>query len=352
MLFIQYCPCVLARSNVPNDPDVFFILVTGNTGDTNADGTFAIRKLANNDPSCPAGSRGVVIYLAVRNLDYETITQYKLILQVVYVLLAAAVITGSFVGSEPTRIIKHESRLHPQNTQNARVDEQVLVAIEDVNDIPPLLQPFDGAITENSPPILITTIKAIDKDASPQFRNLVYSFDEADVNPDVKTKFSLSPNGQLRTLMPLDREDKNKYMIPVHVTDGVEPCVLWGPKGLQAHGFESCPRSVCRLGFLTRGNGVLADHNRTSMYWITVQDINDVPPQFDENLGVYEVEVPEDKAVGKNTGIVLKVIDPDVGEFTYCMLSLFSYSFIDPCVIELRLISRIRSCGEFSVLCM
>ncbi|MPC28104.1 hypothetical protein E2C01_021299 [Portunus trituberculatus] len=32
----------------------------------------------------------------------------------------------------------------------------------------------------------------------------------------------------------------------------------WGPRGLQAHGFESCPRSECRLGFLTRGNGFLA----------------------------------------------------------------------------------------------
>ncbi|MPC10493.1 hypothetical protein E2C01_003130 [Portunus trituberculatus] len=38
----------------------------------------------------------------------------------------------------------------------------------------------------------------------------------------------------------------------------VEPCVLWGPRSLQVHGFESCPRSECRLGFLTRGNGFLA----------------------------------------------------------------------------------------------
>ncbi|MPC39446.1 hypothetical protein E2C01_032984 [Portunus trituberculatus] len=37
----------------------------------------------------------------------------------------------------------------------------------------------------------------------------------------------------------------------------VEPCVLWGPSGLQAHGFESCPHSECKLGFLTRGNGFL-----------------------------------------------------------------------------------------------
>ncbi|MPC95598.1 hypothetical protein E2C01_090816 [Portunus trituberculatus] len=32
---------------------------------------------------------------------------------------------------------------------------------------------------------------------------------------------------------------------------------LRGPRDLQAHGFESCPRSECRLGFLTRGNGYL-----------------------------------------------------------------------------------------------
>ncbi|MPC77522.1 hypothetical protein E2C01_071979 [Portunus trituberculatus] len=38
----------------------------------------------------------------------------------------------------------------------------------------------------------------------------------------------------------------------------MEPCVLWDPRGLQAHGFESCPRSECRFGFLTKGNGFLA----------------------------------------------------------------------------------------------
>ncbi|MPD01503.1 hypothetical protein E2C01_097035 [Portunus trituberculatus] len=39
----------------------------------------------------------------------------------------------------------------------------------------------------------------------------------------------------------------------------VEPCVLWGPRGLQAHGFKSCPRSECRLAFLTRGKDFLAE---------------------------------------------------------------------------------------------
>ncbi|MPC88011.1 hypothetical protein E2C01_082900 [Portunus trituberculatus] len=40
--------------------------------------------------------------------------------------------------------------------------------------------------------------------------------------------------------------------------DTVQPCALWGLRGLQAHGFKSCPRSEYRLGFLTWGNGFQA----------------------------------------------------------------------------------------------
>ncbi|MPC15719.1 hypothetical protein E2C01_008519 [Portunus trituberculatus] len=29
---------------------------------------------------------------------------------------------------------------------------------------------------------------------------------------------------------------------PRHRRGTMEPCVLWGPRGLQAHGFKSCPR--------------------------------------------------------------------------------------------------------------
>ncbi|MPC87930.1 hypothetical protein E2C01_082812 [Portunus trituberculatus] len=31
-------------------------------------------------------------------------------------------------------------------------------------------------------------------------------------------------------------------------------------RGLQAQGFESCPRFECRVGFLTRGKGFLAGY--------------------------------------------------------------------------------------------
>ncbi|MPC69444.1 hypothetical protein E2C01_063669 [Portunus trituberculatus] len=62
--------------------------------------------------------------------------------------------------------------------------------------------------------------------------------------------------------LPLKEETLHSLLAPVKEKRGprgaVEPCVLWDPRGLQAHGFKSCPRSECRLGFLTRDKGFLA----------------------------------------------------------------------------------------------
>lgn len=55
-------------------------------------------------------------------------------------------------------------------------------------------------------------------------------------------------------------------------------------------------------------------HSRVTIYWITVQDVNDVPPVFDRSLGVYEVQLPESREVGKPTGIRLAVDDADEGK--------------------------------------
>ncbi|XP_042222994.1 neural-cadherin-like isoform X2 [Homarus americanus] len=235
---------VCAKSNIPNNENVYFTLLNGNTKDTNEDGTFAIRFLTESERMCPGGSKGVAIYLAMRSLDYESITAYKLILQIV-------------------------------NDQNARQDVQIVVDIVDVNDNAPLLQPFDGAIVENSPKSLITTIKAIDKDITPAYRELEYAFDPT-ATDDVKRKFELNSNGQLWTTQELDREEVNRYRIPIQVTDGKQ------------------------------------GHKRMTIYWIMVLDINDVPPRFDKAKGVYSVQVPESKVPGKNTGINLVVIDPDI----------------------------------------
>ncbi|MPC66778.1 hypothetical protein E2C01_060931 [Portunus trituberculatus] len=42
--------------------------------------------------------------------------------------------------------------------------------------------------------------------------------------------------------------------------------MLSGPRGHQAHEFESCPRSECRLGFLTLGNGFPSDRRYPKKY--------------------------------------------------------------------------------------
>ncbi|XP_063591912.1 neural-cadherin-like, partial [Penaeus indicus] len=235
---------VCATSNIPRSPNVYFTLLNGNTRDTNDDGSFDVRPMEDGDTRCPPDTKGASIYVALRNLDYEAIRSYKLILQLV-------------------------------NDENSRTDEQILVQINDVNDNPPLLQPFDGAVVENAEPVLITTIQAVDKDASEQYRNLVFTFDEEAVTQDVRDKFRLRTNGELSTLMKLDRENASQYRVPVMVTDG-EP-----------------------------------SHVRRRTYWITVQDVNDEPPRFNAS-SVLEVELPERTDVGKDTGIKLVVLDPDV----------------------------------------
>ncbi|XP_037787691.1 protocadherin beta-10-like [Penaeus monodon] len=206
------------------------------------------RRLPDSSSAC-TDSSGVSIFVATRNLDYETVESYNLLLQVV-------------------------------NDQNARVDKQLLVDIVDVNDNAPLLQLFDGSLVENAERALITTIKAVDKDTSPQFRQLIYKFD-ATATEDVRDKFELKPNGELWTTKPLDREEVKQYRVPIQVTDGVP------------------------------------EHERMTTYWITVQDLNDVAPAFAPS-GVFEVELPENRELGKPTGIRLPVHDPDiVNNITY-----------------------------------
>lgn len=79
----------------------------------------------------------------------------------------------------------------------------------------------------------------------------------------------------------------------------------------------------------------LLEHERMTIYWITVQDLNDVAPMFDRKLGVYEVQLPENREVGKPTGIRLVVDDPDISEYhenamgCSALKGLFSSSFKD-----------------------
>ncbi|KAK8380707.1 hypothetical protein O3P69_007967 [Scylla paramamosain] len=118
-----------------------------------------------------------------------------------------------------------------------------------------------------------------------QEKKLRYSFD-ATAPHDVVSKFALKSNGELWSTRPLDREEESQYRVPIQVTDGV------------------------------------SGHSRVTTYWVTVQDLNDVPPVFDRSMGVYEVQLPENREVGKPTGIRLAVDDADeVNEFTFDIIS-------------------------------
>ncbi|XP_068232166.1 DE-cadherin-like [Palaemon carinicauda] len=241
-----------ARSNLADSSLVYFTLLNVNTPDTNSDGTFAIRRQEHSG-ECH-DSTGVTVFVASRNLDFETIQEYTLTIQLI-------------------------------NDHNARSEKKIQVSILDVNDNAPLLQPFDGAVMENIDSMLITTIKAHDKDVSPQFRQLRYSFDTM-ASGDVRKKFALKSNGELWTTEPLDREEFKQYRIPIKVTDGVPA------------------------------------HERMTIYWITVQDLNDVPPVFDYLNGIYEVALPENREVGKSTGIKLAINDSDV-------VNLFEFEIVE-----------------------
>ncbi|CAL4155317.1 unnamed protein product, partial [Meganyctiphanes norvegica] len=166
-------------------------------------------------------------------------------------------------------------------------DYQVSVDIIDVNDNTPQLQPpFSASVGENTPAeTLITTIKAVDRDVSKEYKRVEYRIDWTN-DADIREKFHLDEiTGELKTLKELDREEKPRYRIPIVATDGVH---------------ETTPVS----------------------YWISVSDINDEPPTFDLEKGIYSMLLPETTDIGKNTGIKLVVKDPDmVNEFSYQIIS-------------------------------
>ncbi|CAL4082232.1 unnamed protein product, partial [Meganyctiphanes norvegica] len=180
---------ICARSNAL-EPDVDMYIIPGNTKESNGDGTFSIKP----GGQCGDGGEGRmgIIYVSTNNLDYETVTQYKLIVQIV-------------------------------NLQNSREDYQVQVDVLDVNDNPPLLQaPFSASVGENSDQqTLVTTIRATDKDVSEEFGRITYRMGKF-ATDDVKNKFRLNgESGELWTMQSLDREEIKQYRIPIVASDGV-----------------------------------------------------------------------------------------------------------------------------------
>ncbi|MPC80932.1 hypothetical protein E2C01_075530 [Portunus trituberculatus] len=66
-----------------------------------------------------------------------------------------------------------------------------------------------------------------------------------------------------------------------------------GSEGLQAHGFESCPRSECRLGILTRGNGFLAAPEEWLAFIMTLETVATATADEEIAVSVTLILAPE-----------------------------------------------------------
>ncbi|XP_063269939.1 protocadherin gamma-B5-like [Prinia subflava] len=152
---------------------------------------------------------------------------------------------------------------------------QIRINVTDANDNPPVFTKnvYEARVAENLPVgSLVLRVRATDADAGTNGR-VSYSF--GNVPDDVPSLFAVdSENGEVRTLGPLDFEEKSKYIFGLEARDG---------GGLVSH---------CKVQ-------------------LDVTDENDNAPEI--TILSLSSPVPEDAPVGTVVA-VLNVNDPDSGE--------------------------------------
>ncbi|EDV36495.1 uncharacterized protein Dana_GF12987 [Drosophila ananassae] len=163
-----------AVSNMPENPEVIFELITGRTEQTNGKNTFVFDQIGNE----------VTISLG-KHLDYEAITDYTLTMSV-------------------------------RNTHELAAEHQIKIKVEDVNDnIPYFTEVKSGTILENEPagtPVM--QVRAFDMDGTPA--NNIVSFELA----DNREYFTIDPNtGNITALTTFDREERDFYNVKVIASD-------------------------------------------------------------------------------------------------------------------------------------
>ncbi|XP_039247032.1 protocadherin gamma-B5-like, partial [Pipra filicauda] len=152
---------------------------------------------------------------------------------------------------------------------------QIRVNVSDANDNPPVFSKtvYEARVAENLPAgSLVLQVRATDADAGSNGR-VFYSF--GDVPDSVSALFSVdSESGEIRTVGPLDFEEKSKYSFSLEATDG----------------------------------GGFTDHCEVQ---IDITDENDNAPEI--TVLSLSSPVPEDAPVGTVVAL-LKVRDRDSGE--------------------------------------
>ncbi|XP_055381774.1 DE-cadherin [Condylostylus longicornis] len=163
-----------AISNVPDQPEVIFELITGRTEQTNSKKTFVLNQHGDT----------VTINLG-KSLDYEAITEYTLTVSV-------------------------------RNIWDLVAEHLIKIKIEDVNDnIPFFTEVKIGTISENEPAgTAVMQVRAFDMDGTSA--NNIVSFELA----DNKDYFTIdSHTGNITALTTFDREERDFYNVKVIASD-------------------------------------------------------------------------------------------------------------------------------------
>ncbi|XP_040581523.1 DE-cadherin [Lepeophtheirus salmonis] len=241
-----------ATSNIEDDPTVFFQLVSGRTEQTNKDGTFRAVQDQNRPHICK-------IYLA-KQLEYESVTQYTLTLQV-------------------------------RNAPDLVAEAQLVINVLDKNNQAPIFVNIEsGSVLEHEKiGTTVMQVSAIDHDGTYPNNRVYYRI----ASEEMKNKFNINPDtGVITTKVEFDREERAVYSLPIIGEDGAASALL---KNGQPN---STPLS----------------------FRIVIADINDNPPYFPHSN--YSADVPENQDLGsKVMEVTAKDKDTEASITTYSIKS-------------------------------
>ncbi|XP_029165136.1 DE-cadherin isoform X1 [Nylanderia fulva] len=249
-----------AISNIDNSSNsdnsyLLFELVTGRTEQTNKMNTFRLE--SNKDTADIKISQ---------HLDYESNTQYSLIIRV-------------------------------QNKYQLAAETVVDIEVLDVNDNIPVFRDIKkGSVLENEPRgVTVMQVRAIDADGTSANNQVSYELD------NFKDLFAIDPQtGNITTLTTFDREVEDTYNVKVIATD-------------------NSPSALFKTG----------EHNKgQQVFRIEIADKNDNPPRFTQKVythnSIYEnanvnAPVTEVKAVDSDTAspVTYSIISGNTGNSFY-----------------------------------
>ena len=249
-----------ATSNIPDDPIIFFLLVTGRTEQTNKGNTFR----AMPDPH---DQNAVLIFLA-KPLEFEKVNKYTLTVQV-------------------------------KNSPDFMSEALLTVKVKDENNQAPVFTNVEsGTVLENEPAgTIVMHVSAVDADGTIPNNQVKYS--KSRRNPrDVTDLFSIDPHtGVITTNAEFDREERAVYALIIDAKDGNASALL-----------QNGQPNVTPQKFTIS----IADKNDNPPYF--PQQLYNVEVPEDQDIGSMVIEV---RALDKDedaTFTVYRIINGNVGQ--------------------------------------